>query len=189
MANAIHTSHCLFANDGAGYFTPVPAGDPEIMKQDIVAMVAVDADLDGDVDLASPGRLFAYQNLYEAGSVTSPAVAPAQLYPTSGHLVAWQHAAVQELLPANTDVRYEILDAATGEVIPGFADLRPDAAGQINLSGSTHRAIRRSGCAPGCWTCTPARTTWTTHPTCTNGLWPSRWRPKRRHRASPTPIG
>ena len=105
----------------------------------------LDADQDGDLDLARAGQVLAYENLYAQGSVTSPIVDPAQLYPTSGHLTGWQILSVQELLPASTELRYDVLDGTTGDAIVGFIDLRPNAAGQIGLGGinpSIHPSIR-----------------------------------------------
>ena len=70
---------CLFANDGAANFTAVAAGDLELREDGVAALVALDADMDGDLDLARPGRVMAYENQYETGSITSPIIDPAQL--------------------------------------------------------------------------------------------------------------
>lgn len=138
-------SGVLLANNGSGQFVRANAGDFAASRLGWATLAVLDADKDEDLDLARPGQVLAYENLFDAGSVTSPVIDPAQLYPAAGQLLAWQHVAVQEALPANTDVRYDILDAASGQPIPGHAGLRPDAAGQISLTGvnpSGHPALR-----------------------------------------------
>ncbi len=138
-------THLLLANDGAGRFTEVFGGDLTTAHEVWTALAALDTDGDGDLDLVRPGQLLVYENLFHSGSVTSPAIAPAQLYPTSGQLLAWQQVAVQQMLLPDTDVRYDVLDAGGGAAIPGFANLRPNAAGQIDLtslSAAAYPAIR-----------------------------------------------
>ncbi len=127
--------YLLLANDGTGRFDEAFGGDLATSRDGWAALAVLDADGDNDLDLARSGQVLTYENLFDAGSVTSPVVDPAQLYPTSGHLLAWQQLSVREVLLPGTAVRYDVLDAATGAVVPGFANLRPDAAGQIDLAG------------------------------------------------------
>ncbi len=135
----------LLANDGAGYFSQVYGGDLAMPITGGQGLVVLDVDQDGDLDVARPGQMLTYENLFDIGSVTSPVVNPAFIYPASGHLLAWQRLTVQEVLPPDADVRYDVLDAGSGAVIPGFANLRPGAAGQIDLAGisaAAYPAIR-----------------------------------------------
>ena len=94
---------------------------------------ASDADGDGDLDLTLDGTTFLYENLHASGSVLSPAVAPLELYP--GSLQGWGMLTIDEVLADQTTITYDVLDPATGRPLPGFAGLRPDAAGQISLAG------------------------------------------------------
>ena len=139
----------IFFNDGTGVLHREAAGDFSAGWRYIKALVAFDADGDGDTDVAEAvwGEDAQYLNrgLYETGVVTSPVIASAELCPTCEGVVNWHTLEVSDNLAPHTDLRYDVLDAATGELIPGYSDLRPDATGRIDLGSidtAQHPAIR-----------------------------------------------
>ena len=122
----------LLLNDGAGHLTPADGGGFEAAQGKVVFL---DADRDGDTDIFAKDRLYANEVLYETGSATSPVIAPQELYPNGDPLIGWDRLQVTESLVDQTTITYDVLDPATGQPIPGFAGLRPNAAGQISLAG------------------------------------------------------
>jgi hypothetical protein len=127
----------LLLNDGAASFTLVDAGDFEDAGGQVVVL---DADGDGDSDIFAGSiwtetDLYLNENLFEEGQITSPIVSPQSLYPNGGVLAGWDKLHLSQVLPDQTDLTYDVLDPASGDVLPGYAGLRPDAAGQIDLSG------------------------------------------------------
>lgn len=136
----------LFLNDGAGGLAHARTGD---FPSEANALAALDVDQDGDLDLFE-GRtgqdiLYQYHGLAETGQVTSPAVTPDQLYPLAGEFLGWRALSVNERVPLHTALTYDVLDGVTNSPILGYTNLRPDAAGRIDLSSlnpSAYPAIR-----------------------------------------------
>ena len=136
----------LYLNNGAGVFTKARA-DSFAPAHDSIALTAFDVDGDGDTDLAAGNvtnnQIFINEHLYESGSLTSTLVTPATVDPRFS-VSAWRSVQVDETVPPQSRLTYDVLNAG-GSPIPAFTNLRPDAAGRIDLSGlnpSVYPAIR-----------------------------------------------
>jgi hypothetical protein len=141
QASEYSGSGMVFHNDGVGIFTLVDSGD--FVCSYCRNIDAADVDGDGDQDLLLDGTAFLYENRHTDGAVLSPVIAPHEIYP--GSLQAWGMLAIDEVLEEETIITYDVVDPATGQPLPGFANLRPNAAGQISLAGIDsywHRSIQ-----------------------------------------------
>ena len=129
----------IFFNNGGGVLHRMNAGDFSDGWRRTKALVVFDADGDGDADVAEAvwGENAQYLNrgLYETGVVTSPAISPFELCPDCEGAAVWKIVKVTDNIALHTALTYDVLDAATGQPIPGYRGLRPDAAGNIDLSG------------------------------------------------------
>ncbi len=133
----VPTPNILYLNDGTGVFTRGRADAFGQAPDLLVALTAFDADGDGDTDLAAgsevDSQIFINENRFENGSLTSTLITPAIADPRFG-VSAWRSVQVDETIPPQSQLTYDVLNAG-GSPIPGFSNLRPGAAGRIDLSG------------------------------------------------------
>ena len=143
----VPTPNILYLNDGTGVFSRARTDAFGLASDLLVALTVFDADGDGDTDLAAGGevdsQIFINKNRSENGSLTSTLITPAIVDPRFG-VSAWQAVQVNETVPPQSQLTYDVLNAG-GSPIPAFSNLRPDAAGRIDLSSlnpSAYPAIR-----------------------------------------------
>lgn len=143
----VPTPNILYLNDGTGVFSRSRSDAFGQASDPLVALTTFDADGDGDTDLAAgsevDNQIFINEHLYESGSLTSTLVTPAIVDPRFS-VSAWRSVQVDETVPPQSRLTYDVLNAG-GSPIPAFTNLRPDAAGRIDLSGlnpSAYPAIR-----------------------------------------------
>ncbi len=129
----------LYVNDGTGIFTAdytfSTGASVAIKGVEPHAVVAFDANGDGDADVGVGtvnSNHFHIQDIYvESGSVTSTPITPTVLFPNSGALVAWSYLVVDQVVPDNTTITYDVLDASGNAILSG---LTPDQYGRINIA-------------------------------------------------------
>ncbi len=115
-------------------------GDPVIYNTHSFEQTFLPTDYNGDGtnDLLAVGgdgvpAIYLYDGYQTPANVISPLITPTDLYPSAGELSSWGYLIVEQTLPDETAITYDILDQSLSP-IAGFTGVSADASSRINLS-------------------------------------------------------